>query len=328
MQPDDLHRAGAFDRARLNSAAVSGWAEVGGPRAAYDRTPLDRMAAARETTGFVFRMLDVASARVLPMADGDIFLDAQGQPVWLRAGSVAAKAIGALIFLGCADGAPRFAIDAQALGEEVSFDHSGTATAAVRSLANRLPHDDLAVLGYAKGLLHWHAQQRFCGRCGGPTESAAAGHQRRCTVCGTVLFPRIEPAVIVLVEDPMAERCLLVRHAKHDAFSTLAGFVEIGERLEEAVRREVEEEAGVAIDAVRFIGSQAWPFPAGLMVAFRARARLGAVTPDGNEVTEARWVTRKEVKALFFEAAEGHGRSRLSPDSLEHKLIEDWLAER
>lgn len=119
----------------------------------------------------------------------------------------------------------------------------------------------------------------------------------------------------------------MVRHAKGGAFSTLAGFVEVGESLEEAVRREVEEEAGVAVDAVRFVGSQAWPFPAGLMVAFRARAVPASTSPDGTEVCEARWFTRKEVEALFCEfRAAGTSATALRPDSLERTRIEEWLA--
>lgn len=198
-------------------------------------------------------------------------------------------------------------------------------------MARRASDDQLGVLAFAKGLLYWHAQQAHCGRCGGVTRSGAAGHQRRCLVCGAALFPRIEPAVIVLVESMGADesRCLLVRQANGGVFSTLAGFVEVGESLEETVRREVEEEeADVAIDAVRFVGSQAWPFPAGLMVAFRARAVPGPTSPDGIEICEAQWFTRKEVQALFYEErAEGMETTLLNPDSLERTLIEQWLAD-
>lgn len=304
------------------------WIAVDRPGIAYSRVPLDRMAAERDTRGFAQRMVDLPAARVLPMADGTVLVDEMGQPVWFGTSAVGAQAIESLVFLGRNDGEPRFAINARALSETAALPF-GTRFVSIRSLAHRLSHDELALLGYAKGLLHWHAHQRHCGGCGGATESVSAGHQRRCVECGISLFPRIEPAVIVLVEDDAVERrCLLVRHTADGTYSTLAGFVEVGEGLEEAVRREVAEEAGVTIDALRFVGSQAWPFPASLMVAFRARAAAGPTTPDGIEVLEARWFTRKDVRALFRtpDAAESAG-SALTPDSLERALIEGWLEE-
>jgi NAD+ diphosphatase len=142
--------------------------------------------------------------------------------------------------------------------------------------------------------------------------------------CGRLLFPRIEPAVIMLVEsaaDP--GRCLLGRHRNSvlGAFSTLAGFVEIGESLEDAVRREVAEEAGVAVGAVDYVRSQPWPFPAGLMVAFRAKAESDIIEVDHNELAEARWFTRAE---LAEQAAAGRlGRV----DSIDRVLLRSWLEE-
>src|SRR5690606_14980610 len=122
------------------------------------------------------------------------------------------------------------------------------------------------------GLAYWHARHRFCGVCGAPTVCQQGGHQRRCTGCGAVHFPRTDPAVIVLVT--RGERCLLGRSARfpHGMYSTLAGFVEPGESLEETVAREVFEEAGVRVGPPRYRSSQPWPFPASLMVGFRAEA--------------------------------------------------------
>jgi NAD+ diphosphatase len=146
------------------------------------------------------------------------------------------------------------------------------ATADMRALFPGLRADAAAELAYARGLLHWHREQRFCGACGGVAGSREGGHLRVCRDCGKLLFPRIEPAVITLAT--FADRCLLGRHrgAGPGAFATLAGFVEIGESLEEAVRREVGEEAGVKVGEVTYRGSQPWPFPGGVMIGFRAVA--------------------------------------------------------
>lgn len=175
--------------------------------------------------------------------------------------------------------------------------------------------------------MHWHRQQRFCGTCGAPAVAGGGGHLRTCTgmECGRLLFPRIEPAVIVLVEAPARSgRCLLARHAgaAEDAYSTLAGFVEIGESLEDAVRREMGEEAGVTVTDVTYQGSQAWPFPAGLMVGFRATATSDEVRVDGEELLEARWFTRAELRGRV---ASGRPLGRV--DSIDHRLLTDWLAE-
>jgi NAD+ diphosphatase len=176
-------------------------------------------------------------------------------------------------------------------------------------------------------LLHWHRQQRYCGTCGAVAVAGGGGHVRTCSgaECGRLLFPRIEPAIIVLVEAPGSpERCLLARHAgaAEDSYSTLAGFVEVGESLEDAVRREMAEEAGITVADVTYQGSQAWPFPAGLMVGFRATATSDEVRVDGVELLEARWFTREDLRERV---AAGRRLGRV--DSIDHRLLNDWLAE-
>ena len=156
--------------------------------------------------------------------------------------------------------------------------------------------------------------------------AGGGGHVRTCTggECGRLLFPRIEPAIIVLIEAPGApERCLLARHAgaPEGSYSTLAGFVEVGETLEDAVRREMAEEAGVTVTDVTYQGSQAWPFPAGLMVGFRATAASEEVRVDGVELLEARWFTRAELRERV---AAGRRLGRV--DSIDHRLLGDWLS--
>lgn len=228
------------------------------------------------------------------------------------------------VFLGRDGEQAVFAADLSELDEAAALAAvGGEAVVDIRALYPTLTADEAAILAYARGILHWHRNQRFCGACGGATESRDAGHQRVCGGCGKLLFPRIEPAIIVLVETiDSPERCLLARHkgSAEGAYSTLAGFVEIGECLEDAVRRELFEEAGVLVDSVHYQASQAWPFPAGLMVGFRAIADSDDIEVDENELVEARWFTRPEVVELL-------AASNSRTDSIEHFLVGSWLAE-
>ncbi|MFL6119047.1 NAD(+) diphosphatase [Actinophytocola sp.] len=222
-----------------------------------------------------------------------------------------------VVFLGAAQ-AGVFATDLSDLDAEAAVREAGADAAVdIRGLFGDLDRQEAATLAYARGMLHWARNQRFCGACGGRTAAEQAGHLRRCQDCAKLHFPRIEPAVIMLVESPDRRRCLLAKHRGATSYSTLAGFVEIGESLEDAVRRELNEEAGVRVRDVGYQASQAWPFPSGLMIGFRALAATDDVTVDHDELTEARWFTRDEVRAL------GDGR----PDSIESYLVETWLGE-
>lgn len=195
----------------------------------------------------------------------------------------------------------------------------------LRALGLMVPADVGHVLAYARGLFGWHAKHRFCGVCGSPTVPQDSGHQRKCTdpACGTSHFPRNDPAVIMLVHDG-ADRCLLGRQAQFPPgfFSTLAGFVEPGESLEDAVRREVLEESGIHVTDVHYHSSQPWPFPSSLMLGFTARATSFDIQVDKDELEDARWFDRDWIKS--------HKPSddfRLSPRlSISRRLIDDWLA--
>lgn len=190
----------------------------------------------------------------------------------------------------------------------------------LRELGAVLGDRDAGLLVAAVSLANWHATHGHCGRCGARTEPASAGWTRRCPTDGSEHYPRTDPAVIMAVTD--AEDRLLLGHAPQwpeGRFSTLAGFVEPGESLEQAVRREVLEEAGVVIGDVHYRGSQPWPFPASLMVAFRAEA-LTTELRLSEELTDARWLTRPEL------AAEVAAGSLLLPGdvSIARRLVEDW----
>ena len=196
--------------------------------------------------------------------------------------------------------------------------------AGLREAATELPAEEAALAGYAGSLLAWHRRHRFCANCGTATEQRDGGHERHCPACDAHHFPRTDPVVIVRVTDAEG-RLLLGRQARwaDGRFSLLAGYVEPGETLEEAVRREVLEESGVALGEVSYLASQPWPFPSSLMLGFSAVATGGEPAPGDGELAEVRWFEREEVER----AARGEGELALSPPySIARRLIDAWLA--
>ncbi len=202
----------------------------------------------------------------------------------------------------------------------------------VMTLAEQGEHGALSeapLVMHAVGLAEWHYATRHCPRCGGSLEARQAGHVLRCRDCGRDQFPRTDPAVIMLVTDgepgSPEERCLLGRnpHWPPGRYSTLAGFVEPGETMEDAVRREVAEETGVVVGEVAYFGSQPWPLPASLMVGFTGRAARTGITVDGAEIEDARWLSRADLRR---ETADG---TLLLPSgiSISRSLIEQWYGE-
>ncbi|MGB8600818.1 MAG: NAD(+) diphosphatase [Rhizomicrobium sp.] len=192
----------------------------------------------------------------------------------------------------------------------------------LRRAAPFLNAADLAIAAEAKALSEWHRRNQFCGSCGHATVIGMGGHQRHCPHCGADIFPRIDPAVIVLVTHK--DRCLLARNAKWEEgrFSTLAGFVEAGEGIEETVRREIMEEVGVKVTGVRYFASQPWPYPAALMLGFFADCENTDIHTDPAEIAEACWFTREEARALL----EGTHPSRHGPmtTAIAYRLIHQW----
>jgi NAD+ diphosphatase len=190
--------------------------------------------------------------------------------------------------------------------------------AELRPLAAQLPAEDAGLLAYARALSIWRANHRFCSRCGAPTTGTRAGHVRECGRCGLQNFPRIDPAVIVLVHDGV--HALLGRQASWPPgrYSTIAGFVEPGESLEDAVHREVLEETGIEARGIEYQSSQPWPFPASLMLGFQAVGEHATPRLTDGELEDARWFSRAEVR---------RGEVLLPPPhSISRRLIETWLA--
>jgi NAD+ diphosphatase len=245
---------------------------------------------------------------------------------------------GELVFLGLIDERAHFALDVSpfdapldmlrspalaSIGVEAAPDSGGVRFADLRQLAGRLDRHEGALLALARAMLFWHSRHRYCGVCGEPTRSEEAGHMRRCTdsACKTMHFPRTDPAVIMLVTD--GDRALLGRNKNFipGMYSTLAGFVEPGESLEDAVAREVREETAIEVGAVHYHSSQPWPFPANIMLGFYAEATSHAITVDTSELEDARWFERDWILSHIDDAS--FRLPRL--DSIARQLVEDWL---
>jgi NAD+ diphosphatase len=215
-----------------------------------------------------------------------------------------------LVLLGVdGDGHAVFAADP---GDELPGERRG-----LRDLAPMLSQAEGGMVAHAVGLLNWHRRHRFCANCGAPSEAREAGHARECPACGTQHHPRTDPVVIMLVTD--GDRALLGRQAQWPAgrYSALAGFVEPGESLEEAVAREVREEAGVRVDDVRYRSSQPWPFPTSLMLGFSARWAGGEPAVRDAELEDVGWFTREAIV---------DGDVLLPPPTaIARRLIDEWL---
>lgn len=189
-----------------------------------------------------------------------------------------------------------------------------------------MPRADMAHYAAARSLISWHARHRFCAMCGGPTHPIRAGWARLCDSCGTEHYPRTDPVVIMIAQHD--GRALLGRQASwpERRYSALAGFLEVGESIEEAVARETLEEAGIALSRVRYIASQPWPFPSSLMIACIGDAVADTITVDTNELEDARWFTRDEVRS----ALAGEERAAFlppPPHAIAHALLTAWLEE-
>ncbi|WP_129792277.1 NAD(+) diphosphatase [Sphingosinicella sp. CPCC 101087] len=254
-------------------------------------------------------------ARLLRLAELDPVLDEEGRLLWSPLGEEAAD----LIFLGMDGDAPLFAplVAVEAFGQR--------AWSVFRLLALMAPRD-AAIWGAARSLNEWHNRHRYCGICGAPNGPFRAGWGRRCTGCGAEHFPRVDPVVIMLAEHE--GRVLVARQPQYPQgrYSALAGFVEPGESIEEAVARELIEEAGTAVDNVRYVASQPWPFPGSLMIACLADARSDALVLDRNELEDAMWVDRAGVTAALAGDPDAPFLAP-PPFAIANTLLRRWIEE-
>lgn len=253
------------------------------------------------------------------------------RPVWLSVEQVETllPEAGAQVFLGMAAEQAYIALDLSHLEEP--HDHAALNGAGefhdLRAVGPLMAPNEGSIMAYARGLMHWHGRHRFCANCGSPTVSKRAGHVRVCTneACGAQHFPRTDPAVIMLVH--AGDRCVMGRQHvwPPGMHSTLAGFVEPGESLEEAVAREVEEEVGLKVEVgrVSYHSSQPWPFPSSIMLGFHAEVDPAELRVNEEEIESARWFTREELR----NSPEDETLRLPRKDSIARRLIEDWIAD-
>lgn len=235
-----------------------------------------------------------------------------------------------LIFLGYYQSNPIFTIDYSPMElEDIDWLQPDYKFEEVRKLISTIDKEEASLLAYARGMLTWHRNHLFCGACGNPTSPQSNGHERKCIseACGKVAYPRVDPAVIVLIEKDFdgVQKCLLGSSKRYPTgmYSTLAGFVEPGESLEMTVQREMMEEVGLKVTDIRYQASQPWPFPTSLMLGFFATATDTQLDLDTDEVQEARWFSREELRSLS-----AAGQIHLSrPDSIAHYLITKWMVQ-
>jgi NAD+ diphosphatase len=293
----------------------------------YTGSPLDRASHLREDETWIYAHLKNPESRVVPVWRNRNLVSAEAPvgffPTVAEAGDLLDQGQ-YLAMLGIYDDVAHFAVDLSA--QEDPYVHPVIEAKGVfedlRKMGPVVDRDEAAIMAYARGLMTWHSRHLFCGVCGSPTDIVQAGHERNCInpECEAKHFPRTDPAVIMLVT--REDMCLLGRSYRFQGqmYSTLAGFVEPGESLEEAVAREVFEEVGVRVGECRYLGSQPWPFPASIMLGFHATAETTEITVNTDELQDARWLSRAEM-----EDPESVGISLPRRDSIAYRLIQTWL---
>jgi NAD+ diphosphatase len=290
----------------------------------FTGNPLNRLSEKRPDAAWVAEKL--AQGRVLPvwrmqvLTSGDKIFSAASVPQSVGQGLAAADAV--CVFLGMDGEAALFALDVSAAQNADEALKEYGEFRELRGAAPFLRRNDLAILSQAKALVDWHQRHGFCARCGAATEIADAGYRRHCPRCEADHFPRTDPAVIMLATH--GDECLLARNVKWapEFYSTLAGFVEPGESLEEAVRRETFEEAGLVVGKVTYFASQPWPFPASLMIGCFAECESKQLMIDLNELADAQWFTKDRALDLI----EGRIEGRRGPMSvaIAYHLVREW----
>lgn len=288
--------------------------------------PLDRGEVERRDEDWLAAQASDPSSRMLPMWQLNVPVSAEQALTWFNPEEVDRLNLEAEpIFLGLLDGASHFVVDVSS-ADRAEIERNGLTFEDARTTAEYMSGTDSGIVAQARAQLSWHGRHGFCAVCGQPTYIARGGQVRRCAECGTEHYPRTDPVVITVVHD--GERCLLGqsrgRLVAMRRYSALAGFMDQGETIEEAVAREVMEEAGIRVGAVRYHSSQPWPFPSSLMIGCHADAATTDIHFDPEEMADVQWFSRDEVRLALEE------RSELlaipGPTAIAHHLIRAWAS--
>jgi NAD+ diphosphatase len=292
----------------------------------FSGNPLHRASNERKDEAWLEQLSEVEGSLFLPFWRLSPLTYHSDAPrlLWLDA-TIRGRADGAPapVLLGIRDSIAHYAIDVSSLDEPLTvLGAEGAEFSETRGVALSLPREEAGIVAHARSLLDWHQRNRFCAACGCETAPQRGGSMRKCDACSAEHFPRTDPVVIMVVY--RGNECLLGRRAGRPAgnFSALAGFIEQGETIEEAVRREVFEEVGLRIDEVTYFASQPWPFPSSLMIGCFARAASDDVQLDDDEIAEARWFSKAEARDAV--AGRNPQLTLAGPVAIAYHLIKAW----
>jgi len=308
----------------------------------FTQMPLNRVSGERKNDEWLLSQLSNESCQIIPVWRSE-FLFKQDQLISLQGNNkhkVLTKTFKSknegygFVFLGLNVTTPIFAVDLSCLEDKELMElfSNDYEMLSLRASLSILAQDQASILGYANSLLHWNKSNRFCGYCGAPTQAQSGGHSIVCINenCKKEVFPRTDPVVIMLVEyqpEHGPAQCLLAEHTRSNSqcFSTLAGFVDPAETLEQAVIREVNEEVGVSVFDVEYAHSQPWPFPCSLMIGFYAKAHNKTICIDDEEINDAKWFTADEIRLFDNWGDEGDNFKLPRKQSIARLLIDSWL---
>ena len=306
----------------------------------YTDMPLERCSNQRSNKQWLNAQFSSDEARFCLIKDDEhLFTGNENvHPIWLKRSQLFQIGINSCIFLGKENNRAIFALDSNKLNPATLADITELGQwLPLRKVTFSIEQADAAILGLAKALVYWHKTNLYCGKCASLNQLVEAGHARRCTnnLCHNMTFPRTDPAVIMLVEricDDGVPRCLLGRQAiwPQGMYSTLAGFVDPGESLEQAVCREVAEESGIEVTNVSYIRSQPWPFPASIMLGFTAQALSEKIDISQDTLEDAQWFSREQVMQFKHrdDNTEEDSYKMSSTDSISYYLIDAWKNQR
>ena len=299
------------------------------PRLGYSGSRIERAAERRHDAAVVAELARDPTAGAYVIGGDWIVMKKDSplnEPLFTLGEAQALGAAVETIFLGVLDGAPRFGHGVTPQAADALKTREGLHVTDLRSVAVQglVTADHLPPIAEAKAVLHWHARHRFCSNCGAATRLVCGGWRRDCPQCKAEHFPRTDPVVIMLASD--RDRCLLGRSPRFvpTMWSCLAGFVEPGESIEDAVHRETREEAGIICGRVVYFASQPWPFPMSLMIGCHAEALTHEIIVDREELEDARWFTRDEIVAMLMRK-HPQGLTTPPPVAIAHHIIRAWV---